>query len=355
MKPLRCGLLRVCCRSLRVVAGRCRGTFYLASLAILFIHGQGSNVKVALLLTFGYNSSMKSYLSSYSAAFYWNIPYIQTVLGFEKNKDLPVYITVPDRKTGHIKGNHVVSTCTVDLPSGALVSKNGEVVASPELVFLQLASKLSVHRHILLGLQLCSHPPGNPTKALTTKRKLTTFLAKTSGHRGHRKSLRAVKYVQDGSASIMESLVYMLLTLPNYLGGFGLGGATFNQEIKLDKKGATRLRQERCLADLYYQSKRLAVEYDSFAFHNSPAEQGRDMMRSAILEKQGINVMHLSTIQLYNKDDFADFAHNLARRLGKRIQIRTGKFYQRNYLLRKLLPSIRADSGHANDDKIGST
>ncbi len=149
------------------------------------------------------------------------------------------------------------------------------MVASPELLFLELASKLSIHRLILLGLQLCSHPPGLPSMAITTKDKLDTFIAKTAGYRGNRKALQTMKYVENGSASIMESLTYMILGLPYTLGGYGLHGAVFNREIRLKGEAKIRLGQDRCFVDLYYKQEKLGVEYESFTYHSSPTEQGK--------------------------------------------------------------------------------
>ena len=284
---------------------------------------------------------MKEYLSYFSAAAFWNIPYIEAVLGSEIAETDPVDFTVSERSARSQKKGQVVHLCEVALPVGAVISRNGKMVASPELMFLELSSKLNIHRLILLGLQLCSHPPGNPSGAITTKRKLKTFIMKTSGHRGHLKALRAVKYIEDGSASIMESMTYMILTLPHALGGYALDGAVFNHEIKLKDEASKRLGQKRCFTDLYYKPAKLAVEYESFAFHNSPLEQGKDAMRSATLERQGVEVMHLSTIQLYDKDACMDFAFNLASRLGKRIQIRARKFNEMHVLLRALLPAVK--------------
>ena len=282
---------------------------------------------------------MKEYLSYFSAAAIWSIPYIEAVLGSEIAKTDSVDFTVSERSARSLKKGRITHLCQLALPAGAVVSKNSKMVASPELLFLQLACKLNIHRLILLGLQLCSHPPGNPSEAITTKKKLKTFLAKTSGHHGHLKALRAVKYIEDGSASVMESIAYMILTLPHALGGYGLDGAVFNHEIRLKDEAGKRLGQKCCFTDLYYKPAKLAVEYESFAFHSSPSEQGKDVMRSAILDRQGVEVMHLSTIQLYNKDACMDFAFNLASRLGKRIQIRTKKFDEMHVLLRTLLPS----------------
>lgn len=281
---------------------------------------------------------MKKYLSHFSAAQAWKIPHIDDVLGFKIEKTGLVNITVSEPNARYLKNGKKVHSCELDLPVGAVTTLDGRAVASPELLFLELASTLSIHRLILLGLQLCSHQPIHPSDAITTKRKLEAFLAKTQGHRGHRKAVRAVKYVENGAASIMESLVYMILALPHALGGYGLGGAVFNHETKLKSGSRTRFGQNRCFMDLYYKHAKLAVEYESFAHHSSPEEQGKDMVRSAALERQGVDVMHLSTIQLYNRDACRVFACNLAARLGKRMHISSKKFGEMHALLRALLP-----------------
>jgi very-short-patch-repair endonuclease len=281
---------------------------------------------------------MKRYLSHFSAAEIWNIPYFEAVFGLKTEEVDQIDITVSKHNARFSNYGKKVHSCELILPTGAVTSRSGKMVASPELLFLELASKLSIHRLILLGLQLCSHPPGVPSEAITTKQKLYTFLAKTPGYRGHPKALRAVKYMENGSASVMESIAYMILTLPNSLGGYGINGALFNYEIKLKNEARTRLGQNRCFTDLYYRHAKLAVEYESFAYHNNPSEQGKDVMRSAVLERQGVDVMRLSTIQLYDRDACKDFAYNLAARLRKRMQIRTKRFDEMHALLRDLLP-----------------
>jgi len=280
---------------------------------------------------------MKEYLSHISAAQEWNIPYIEYVLGFKAKETDPTHFTVSLANERLRAQGKRVHSCELDLPAGAVIIRNDRAVASPELVFLELACELSIHRLILLGLQLCSHPVGELLKAITTKKKLIKFLARTKGHRGHRKALRAVKYVENGSASIMESIAYMILTLPHALGGYGLNGAVFNHEIKLKGEARARLGQGRCFVDLYYKQAKLAVEYDSFTYHNSPSEQGKDMMRSVILERQRINTLHLSTIQLYNNEACRDFAYYLAARLGKRMNIRAKRFSEMHVHMRELL------------------
>ncbi len=280
---------------------------------------------------------MKEYLSHFSAAILWDIPYISNIIGFKTIDTNPVNITVSKHDERFRKNGKFVHSCELALPAGAITIRDGKSVASPELLFLELASKLSIHRLILLGLELCAHPPGEPSKSITTEQKLNKFLTKTRGHYGHHNAVRAVKYVKNGSASIMESLAYMILTLPHVLGGYGLSGAVFNYELLLKSKDGC-YAQNRFYMDLFYKEEKLAVEYESFAYHNNPTEQSRDMLRSARLEGQGIVVMRLSTIQLYSKDACGEFARTLAARLGKRIRIRTKKFAEMHNSLRTLLP-----------------
>lgn len=281
---------------------------------------------------------MKGHISHLSAAIMWNIPYIETVIGNMISESENTDITVIGYNARFCINGKKVRSTKLALPSKSVKVLNGKKVSSPELLFLELASVLDIQRLILSGLQLCSHPPGFPTQAITTKLKLERFISKTKGHRGHSKAVRTLKYIENGSASIMESLAYMFLTLPYMLGGYGLRGAVFNHEVKLNSSTGMRLKQCRCFVDLYYKDAKIGVEYDSFAHHNSPSEQGKDAIRSAILKRQGIEVLHMNTIQLYDKNACSDFAHNLAARLGKRIHIRTKKFDEMHDLLRRLLP-----------------
>ncbi len=281
---------------------------------------------------------MDGYISNLSAAKMWNIPCIETVIGHEISGTEDADITVTDYNARFCVNGKKVHASEFALPPGAITTKDGRSIASPELLFLELAMRLSIHRLILLGLQLCSHQNGSQSATITTKQKLEEFLSKTKGHRGRDKAIKALKYVQDGSASIMESLAYMILGLPHILGGYGLHGAVFNHEINLKGKEKLSLGQDRCFVDIYYTSAKLGVEYQSVTHHSSPAEQGKDAKRAVILKRKGIYVLFLNTIQLYEKESCRDFAYTLATCLGRRIQIRTKKFDEMHTLLRELLP-----------------
>lgn len=286
-----------------------------------------------------YHHGMNKYLSHISAAKYWNIPYLDKVIGDELfNSPITEYTVTNPKKKYRLK-DYKLYVCTQWLPEGSITNRNGMFVSSPELVFLQLATRISFQRLVLLGLQLCSHPPGRPRDAMTSKKNLEIFLKKVPKYKGCRKAQKAIKFVDDGSGSIMESIVFMIFTMPNLLGGYGLTGACLNYEVTLMNEAKKRLNQKKFFVDIYYKGKKVAVEYDSYAHHSNTAELGRDSIRSALIERQGIKTMHMNTAQLYNVDACDDFALNLAKCLGKRIYIRTDKYDKTKSLLRDLLPS----------------
>ncbi|MDR1815944.1 MAG: endonuclease domain-containing protein [Clostridiales Family XIII bacterium] len=294
---------------------------------------------------------MEAYLSHHTAAYLWEIPYLEAVFGADAVERRPGAgaedVTVSDPRAYFVRQGCHVHLSGMALPRGAVVKRGGQLVASPPLVFLELANELDIHRLILLGLQMCAHPPGRPNDAVTTKQELAAFVKKMNARKARRltgrpKAEKALKYIEDGSASVMESLAFMMLTLPHAYGGFGLGDARFNHEIVLGADAQRRLGQKRCFADLYFSGAKLAVEYDSFQHHSTPAEQGKDLLRASALERQGIDVIRFGTLQLYEAKAFEEFAYNLAARLGKRVRIRAKNFAAAHAALRALLPSKAA-------------
>ncbi len=287
---------------------------------------------------------MKKYLSHVSAAYYWNIPYLDKVLDNKLvrryKEDNVLDITYTDRNTKYQRKGFITHVCELSLPSGAVIKRGERFIASPELVFLEMANILDIHRLILLGIQLCSYPNGNVAKVITTKRKLTTFIGKMHGHYGQSNAERALGYIENGSYSIMESIVFMILTLPNSYGGYGLKGARFNYEILLNKNGRLQVKQKRCYVDLFYKESKVAVEYDSNSEHSTDYARNKDNIRGTALENQGITVLSLVTNQFYNEDTCKAFALKLSAHLGKRMRIRAKNFSKMHKRLRSMFPRL---------------
>lgn len=284
---------------------------------------------------------MIKYISHFSALQIWNVPYLKNVFGEkyvkEREANLKLDITVSDRRARFSRDGCKIHSCCMELPRNAIVKRNGQLVASPELTFLQLSNELDLQQLIFLGLIMCSYKVGQSTTAITTKRKLEMLLQKTSKHRGNAKAVRALKHVEEGAASIQEMVAFMIITLPHILGGYGINGACFNREILLNKDSQKFLNQKRCYADIFFEEEKLDIEYDSQTHHNNPTAQGKDRKRASALESQGIDVISFTTIQLYEMDSCKKVVMNIAKRLGRRIQIRTNKFEPAHNRLKKFL------------------
>lgn len=301
---------------------------------------------------------MDKYLSHFSAAYEWNIPNINNVFGEQISKkyvddNIKEYTVIKQGSRYNNEGK-ITHSCSLRLPYGAIIKRNSQFVASPELVFLELANELDLHRLILLGLQMCSHPAGKPSEAISKKRKLEDFIEKTVGHRGQPNAKQALKFIENSSSSIVESVIFMLLTLPHSFGGFGFKGITMNHEVTLNEEARKVLGQKRCFVDYYLPDKKLAIEYDSITHHGDATTQGKDMIRAMALESQGVDVTRFTTIQLYKKELCDKFIHNLSSRLGIRMRIRAKHFETRHDNLRNLLPSNDDSVLRKNQGEFGS-
>jgi hypothetical protein len=283
---------------------------------------------------------MDTYLSHISAALAWKIPLFHVVMGYPSNEDLENALFVEQRTSPSESNRQRLVTVqshvdSLSLPKGAVVKREGQRIASPELVFLELAQGLGFHRAVLLGLQLCSSAVGG--EPITTVAKIRKLLDKTERHRGHKAAVQAAKYLADGSASVMESLLYMFFVLPNMFGGYGLNGAVFNHEISVENKN-TSLTNKRVFADLYWSKARLVVEYDSYEHHGSVDSWVKDTRRLAAIERLGYKTLSVTTAQLYSVKALEEVAAVIAAHLGKRARIRTRRFADEHADLRELLP-----------------
>ena len=128
------------------------------------------------------------------------------------------------------------------------------------------------------------------------------------GCRGWRKACRALSHVQAGSASPMETALTMMLCLPVARGGFGLPLPELNEAI-----GPLR-------CGLYWPAARLALEYDSNAYHTGARRIAHDAQRRAELARLGVEVVTVTHTQVIATDELAKVARIVAGRLGRRVR-----------------------------------
>lgn len=261
----------------------------------------------------------------------------------------PVHLTVKnsdDRGQSALVHCHV---CNHQLPSLAFCRVSKDVcVSRPELCFLQLASICSQAELIQIGFELCgtyrlernSELGFKGGKPIATSDSISRFVEAMGSSKGTGRARSAAEYVVDGSASPMETIVTMLLTLPKARGGYGLPLPQLNTAVSVPKSMRTSYSQSTYRPDLYWPKAKLAIEYDSTAFHSSEARLANDSKRRAALAHAGLNVVSLTSRQVHDAREFDKVALLAAKHLGIRMRserknLLTKRFELRSELLRQ--------------------
>ena len=265
-----------------------------------------------------------------------------------RNDHDPIHVTCTNTRTELAVRFH---TCICEVPRGSIFRLNDRLfVVSPELALMQATKRLPLTAAILHACEACAtytfdeddlrgfrdRPP------LTSVRQLMRFANSVQQLSGIQQLRRITAHAIDNAASPRETATALILSLPNRLGGFGLPQPTLNKSIPIPTSEQRALAQSTFRTDLFWERHGIALEYDSNAFHSSPADIARDSRRRNILHTLGIEVITITNAELRSIDDTERIARLIARRLGKKIRIRTADFPNKHYELRKLLLSNHA-------------
>lgn len=226
----------------------------------------------------------------------------------------------------------------------------GFLISSPEFCFLQMASRMSLVQLIQLGFELCGtyeeHGEGPViyrTAPLTSVAKLSAFVERSQGARGCKKAARALRYVQDGSASPMETVLVMMLCLPYGLGGYGIARPRLNYRVDVPQSMRKLADRSYCVCDECWPDLKLACEYDSDLFHFELDRRESDARRRNTLLSLGYAVVTVSRDQVIDGGSFNRLAHQLAKKTGKRLRYRDPQFTRKHLELRaELFASLRS-------------
>jgi len=223
-----------------------------------------------------------------------------------------------------------------------------------------MADELPLIKLIELGLELCgtyslpikdeykpgveraeaidhttyNHPP------LTSAKALKAFLNRMKGVNGQKKAQRALRYITNGSGSPMETILFMLLTLPHKLGGYGLPLPELNKRIDPGKAARHRLigsgkTYYKC--DIFWPKANLAVEYDSKTYHTNEERIIEDAKRRRELDAIGIRVETVTSNQILSITEFEIVARQIARKLGIQLRYSNPQHKEEQHELRRML------------------
>lgn len=153
---------------------------------------------------------------------------------------------------------------------------------------------------------------------LTSVARIARYLDKCDGMRGVKRARRAVRYLVDGAASPMEASLAARLALPNVLGGYNLPKMEMNRAVVVPDGVGARPGKSYRVCDLLWPRQRVAVEYDSTAYHANAARMARDSARRGELKYAGIDVLTITAPQFFDFAAFDGQVRMLEKLLGHR-------------------------------------
>lgn len=259
---------------------------------------------------------------------------------------VPRHVLVPNRNRRSMSVNLVCHVCSRNLQSGSFVRiREGVYAGCPELTFCQMAEYLSLAELIALGFEYCGTYAMDENRkechfgvpALTTTAKLQRYARNFPSARYIEKARKAASFVRDGSASPMETALYMLMCLDRRMGGYALPDAILNYEIALDENARKIYRHGSCRCDLYFPEAGVDLEYNGRDYHFG--KDVSDHARSMALDIMGCTCVMVSAMQFWNDGAMSEIARKIASRHGRRVRRESEKALLARYKLKRALNS----------------
>ena len=259
----------------------------------------------------------------------------------------PFDILVPASKSPRCPDRFRPHKQSCQLPRHALYPLwDGIYVVSPELCFVQMCANQSLVEALELGMEFCGTYALRPDYAegkaqrdypLIDAATLSKRLETWKGLNGIELARKAARYLAAGSASPMETKLFLLLCLPLQYGGYNLGWPLLNPELRLTSEEAEILRVTKIKPDMLWKNPKLVIEFDGRQ-HEEEQQSKYDALRQTVLENRGYTVFRIMRHQVYNPLAFDKFASTARRFLGIRTRPVTMKHqFAREELRSKLL------------------
>ncbi len=275
----------------------------------------------------------------YSALRYWNVPLAHRYFAEEIERAGVEQQTAYGSAVEMQQIRSPVLKFTRPLPPSSLHRTVDGVVASIELVFIQLAASLDIWQTIILGDLICAYPGGLSSRPVTTPSRLISYAEQAAGFPGRKQALYALQYVKGNANSSQEVFVDLFIGLPHALGGLGIKGGIFNCEVPLTDAEASVMRTRRFFIDYCFQDAKIAYEYQG-KHHDNTTD--RDTRRHLALGRLGYRLVPITRSILYDSDQLKLFLKHVPKLHQVRIQIRTDKYERGLLRIHELLPRFPA-------------
>ena len=246
-------------------------------------------------------------------------------LPFDYSRKSPLHVLVSDRDQRHTLTKVVTHVWSADLPKGSLYELSGEnLVCSPELTFVQMASCRDLIEVVEIGCYLCGKfsisDEGrgyvDERQVLTLPENLSKCVAALSRVHGLERAREALLYVVPNTASPMEVLLVMAFVLPPSAGGWMMPEIVANQRIDVDEHLRPLVGKSYFLGDIYLPSVKGNIEFDSYEFHTGKYRYDHTQARRNVLEAMGVKTISATWGQLNTFEKFESFIWMVKERFG---------------------------------------
>lgn len=291
---------------------------------------------------------------------------LATILGGLGIDELPLHLMVNDRSLRRKTTSIITHYYQRALPEGSFCQIDTDVfVSSPELTLAQLSLELPLIDVLEIALEFCGGYALNPNTErgfddrppLTNAARLAAFGKRIKGRHGAKTLAPILPYLVDDSASPMESIVLMLLSLPSKLGGYQLPLPLHNESVPITEHAHSHTKRKNLICDLYWEDCKLDVECDSTLYHSSKEQLGIDSDRRIILDAMKYAYVGITWWQLEHEDEFENVVQAIRKAMGLRTRlsvpdhIATNRRALREYLVapqgkRPVLRLIKTQGAH---------
>lgn len=187
--------------------------------------------------------------------------------------------------------------------------QNGFGIVDDTLLFLQAAAWMTFLELVEYGYELCgTYRTDHLDVGIDTERQHAQTAASLMhaldndlrGMAGIRQARNALRFVHDGSRSVMESGLAMLICLPQTEGGLGIEDIEMNHRIEVEGSDRRFTKSPYFEIDVYKIGSKRGAEYDG-RDHTSGERRSHDAERRNALAEMGYSFKTLTAGQFANQ------------------------------------------------------
>lgn len=248
----------------------------------------------------------------------------------------PITLLVGDANARRRSRRVTCRTCPTDLPQGSFIKlRNNLFIASPELTFARMGSRMTEFQLAEVGMNLCARyysnidtdKPADRSTFLTTPEKLGLYLDRISSMRGAKRARSALRWVISNSASSAETKMKLQYCTPLWAGGMGVPFTHMNYDVKAEKLSDLMSQSKYCI-DLVNPVLKKGMEYDGEDSHQNPS---KDKRRLNELRTLGWDLFPIDKAILYNPDATYKSGFQIRQYLG--IRGRLPKNWEKRFIM----------------------